>query len=79
MLQHGANLPTETSLRNPTPSSMIGHPDVPSVQLASTASSTTITAPILQIATITTANAHARPDLEAMTARFPYAARWLTT
>lgn len=69
----------QTSLRNPTPSSMIGHPDVPSVQLASTASSTTITALILRIAITSTANAHARPDLEATTVQFPYAVRWLTT
>lgn len=69
----------QTSLRNPIPSSMIGHPDAPSVRLASTASLTTITALILRIATTLMANAHVPPDLEATTARFHYAVRWLTT
>lgn len=69
----------QTSLRNPIPSSMIGHPDAPSVRLASTASSTIITALILPNATTLTANAHVPPDLEATTAQFHYAVRWPTT
>lgn len=71
------NFPTSLSLHSLFPLSMIGRPDAPSVQLASTANSTTTTAHISRNATATMENVPVLLDMEVTIVRYLCVARWL--